>query len=158
MRLKTVCLHRILILYKVILQCSCVCFLLQKSSLFSFQRLNSLQNKGVLDICFDPGSQRSSCCACTLCILRAKTAPTVRNNSNTAVTVSPPSTRKKNIKRIPTSNKNTFISHLLQPGQSDLRVERSLVPVEELFYTLPDLWGDVSNIKRSNILPYTTLR
>lgn len=61
----------------------CVCvFLLHEPSLLSLQWLNPLSDVGVLYVGFDPGSQRSSRCTCTLCILTIRTkASQVRNNS-----------------------------------------------------------------------------
>lgn len=100
---------------------------------------------GVLDIGFDPGSERSSCCTCALCILTIKQ----HHKSETTQLQQQPqyhlqSTKRKKI------NRGLVTS-------ADLGIEGGLVPVEQLFHTLANLRGDVPGLKCSYVLPHTTL-
>lgn len=114
-------------------------FILHQSSLLPLQWLYPLKDMGVLDIGFDPDSQRSSCCTCTLCIL----------------TITQHHVTEKNIVIAALSVTVKVILNLL--WWSDLGIKRGLVSVKQLFHTLTNLRRDVPGLKCGYILPHTTL-
>ncbi len=114
-------------------------FLLLQSGLLSLQWPDPLEDVRVLDIGCDPGSQRSSCCTCTLCILTRKTtASQIRHNSVTNTATLSSAANRRTQQGVNNSHQ-LHVHFLFCSSDPDLGIKGGLVPVEQLFHTLANL-------------------